>query len=285
LLKARYDEQTDFLYILRQYNSAHAIKIAENPSYAGFVSYHTQLVYDIGYDLYSTFGTEWGERRSQEAIAEKIREELIIEIQKIVGGKPVPITPAAEQLFREESDRKNHEEYGSQSEALDWFYRRKAKTYIPPMHSYKILTEHIIRFINDHDAFIAEEAQAYINKNARGINLRLWEIGLSQKAYEALEDTPGEHHLRRAIAECLGDAKKVTISLLKEGRQFEGKITTDTLRISNNTYYSGYRLDAADRKQFEKMFGRSASIYARDIERITYGKKILYEKSAVQMPA
>ena len=41
-------------------------------------------------------------------------------------------------------------------------------------------------------------------------------------------------------------------------------------------------LDAADRQEFERLFGRGANYCAEDITRITYGKKTLYEAPPIQ---
>ena len=126
---------------------------------------------------------------------------------------------------------------------------------------------------------MANAAKDYIAQEAKSINLRLWMMSKTQARYEELVKTPGEHHLRRKIAECLSEEKTVTLYLLKEEKSFVGKINAKTLCNWNSSYYSSYSLEAPDRRAFEKTFGRNAEIRVGDIQKITYGKKVLYEQN------
>ena len=45
----------------------------------------------------------------------------------------------------------------------------------------------------------------------------------------------------------------------------------------HRNYYSAYHIQARDRQEFQDMFGRHADYDAKDIIRITYGRKTIYE--------
>lgn len=221
-----------------------------------------------------------GSGEALEDIIKRMGAAVSSAVQRTIDSKPVPITADAEKIWNEEKDRADHIQHYAKEEARRWFFSRAPVSCYRPQVAYNhATTDQVIRFINNPDSFIAEEAEQYVVRHARNINFRLWAIGVTRKEYEALESMPGEHHTIRAIADSLSNGeKKVTIHLLKDGQRFEGKIKADALRRSDGYSYYDLNLDATDRKRFIEAFGRSARILPNDIIKITYGKKTLYEK-------
>ena len=46
----------------------------------------------------------------------------------------------------------------------------------------------------------------------------------------------------------------------------------------DNSYYSPWRMDALSRYNLEERFGRNTEVYPDDVVKITYGRKVLYER-------
>ena len=278
LVKCKYDDDTDFVYFILGYEDS-GLQIGKDAQYIGLVSYKTSRFYGDYYSLREMLD----DTESVESIRQRMDADIPAAVRQLVDGKPVPVTDAADTIWNEEKRRLDHEQYYAPDQARKWFFSRiVADQYEPDMRYKNADTKKVIRFINDHDAFVAEESQAYVVKHAREINFELWEFEETRRQYEALESTPGILHLYRAIAESLtSDMKKVTIHLLKDGKTFAGKIEASALRRGDGCHYSDYSLEAADRRRFTEMFGRSAYINAEDIREITYGKKTLYERKDI----
>ena len=98
-----------------------------------------------------------------------------------------------------------------------------------------------------------------------------------------MQDTENPIHRMKAITEALkaSGAKTVTVTVEKDGMELTFKTAANSLTGHRN-YYSTYDIPAQDRREFERLFGRSANYSAEDIIRITYGKKTLYEAPPIQ---
>ena len=276
LVKCKYDDDTDFVYFILGYEDS-GLQIGKDADCIGLVSYKTKCFYPDHWALREVIG----DTENLESIRQRMGADVSAAVLQLVDGKPVPVTDTADTIWDEEKRRQDHEQYYAQEKARKWFFSRTVTDkYEPDIRYESTLTHPVIRFINNHDAFVAEESQAYVVKHAREINFELWALEETRRQYEALESTPGTLHLYRAIAESpTSDMKKVTIHLLKDGKTFAGKIEASALRRGDGYHYSDYSLEAADRRQFTEMFGRSAYINAEDIQKITYGKKTLYERN------
>lgn len=281
IIKVSYDNDTDFLFLFSSYSSDDALSFRNKPSYAGFISYKTSKLYDCDDIIVRLIGAPMACRTSLSDLRDQMVEAVAVRVQKEVNNNPVPITvqpiPTGWDL-KDQKWRDEHIEYGATNEAKRWFYYGESKTrFVPSINYDNLPTQKVIRFINDKDAFVLEETQSYIYREALWINSRLWANEETRVRYEEMERTPGDHHVRRNIAKSLQNGEvKVTIHLVKERQSFVGKIEASTLRHMEECSYSTYDLDAKDRERFFAMFGRSASIFPKDIERITHGKSTLY---------
>lgn len=109
-------------------------------------------------------------------------------------------------------------------------------------------------------------------------NDALWE------EYQAIAQDPDNHlHRVKAISDAIktSGAKTVTVTVQKNGEELSFRTGTTPLMGHHNSYNTSH-IAAADRREFERLFGRHASYTAEDITRITYGKKTLYEAAPIQ---
>ena len=98
-----------------------------------------------------------------------------------------------------------------------------------------------------------------------------------------VQNTDSPLHRVKAISEAIktSGAKTVTVTVQKNGEELSFRTGTTPLRGRYNSYSTSH-IAAADRQEFERLFGRSANYCAEDITRITYGKKTLYETPPIQ---
>ena len=68
-----------------------------------------------------------------------------------------------------------------------------------------------------------------------------------------------------------------TVTIHKDGQDFTFKTEASVLRRDCTNTYGTWYIVAADRREFERRFGRSAEYAPGEIVRITYARKVLYE--------
>ena len=103
--------------------------------------------------------------------------------------------------------------------------------------------------------------------------------------YQALvQDTGNPLHRVKAISEAIkaSGAKTVPVTVQRDGEALSFRTGTTPLRGRYNSY-SASHIGIADRREFERLFGRYADYHAEEITKITYGRHTIYEAPAVQI--
>lgn len=136
-----------------------------------------------------------------------------------------------------------------------------------------------LAYLRDPDGFIQTEADQHIKSRSETFLLQFMKNDALLTEYQALvQDTGSPLHRMKAITEAVSScgAKMVTVTVQKAGEQLTFKTEADQLKGYRNNY-STYRIPAADRREFERLFGRYADYTAEDIVKITYGRNTIYE--------
>lgn len=274
LLKSRYDDETDFLFLMQSYYTAEPHELGRNAEYAGVYSHVLHQIADANYHLRELCADEY----TRSSVMKRFADAVTGKIVELVNSAPVPMEADAETDVSAEREREYFVKYGADKEAMTCFYKGCAPSYMPYIDDRKEPeAASFVHILNHFDDAVNEYAVQYVKDNAQGISNRLWEIALVTERLQILTETPGEHHLRRRIAQSIGDQKMVRINIARDGKELCCKIEAAVLKNadSGDSYFT-YRMDAPSRSAFEKTFGRSANLYAHDITRITYGKNVLY---------
>lgn len=273
LLRSRYDDETDFLYLLSQYGNEDAHHYDASPTYAGIFSHVKDVLVAASYDLRDLCDERWRASAILENFAEQVKKRVL----ELTDGKPVPVTKDADEIH---FDKEYFLRYEADQRARDFFYSGQSVSYMPCIQMGRPNTRDFIRMVNHPEEAAAQYAEAYVRKNANAINNGLWRAEIVAEKLNKLKKTPGDHHLRLRIAQALTTQKMVRIDVDKEGKQLSLRIAADVLKRANDTDYALWHLDAQSRDLFESTYGRSARLFASDIARITYSRVTLYEKAA-----
>ena len=70
----------------------------------------------------------------------------------------------------------------------------------------------------------------------------------------------------------------VNVTICKEGKEMTFKYEARYLRYDCGRCYSTWNMPTSSRWQFDDLYGKGAELYPTDITRITYGRKVIYEK-------
>ena len=183
-------------------------------------------------------------------------------------------------------DLQYYQDYGAKETVICQIFANQAPD--GQFHSDYILNElpeaAFMAWLQDPEGFIETEAEQYIKINQEKFLLQFLKDDALLAEYQALmQDTENPIHRMKAITEALkaSGAKTVTVTVEKDGKELTFKTAANSLTGHRN-YYSTYDIPAQDRREFERLFGRSANYSAEDIIRITYGKKTLYEAPPIQ---
>ena len=276
LIRVPLDDETDVLYLLSGYGDT-PVLLNGNAEYAGVYSRLRDELHNVGYDLREAVEDRYAtDRESTVKLIEIRASRLVVEM---VGSGPVEVTDESEGVNYDED---YYMKYVLDKEATQHFYARTEPVFNPVVRIRDITATQYAQAINHPEEAARYWAARYIARQARYINLRLWEVPLAKQKLAELEATKGEHHLRRVIAESIGDEKTVRVDVERDGTALTVRMEASELKRADSNYYASWHMDAPSRKAFTEAFGRSADLHARDIVRIAYAKRVLYERNAKQ---
>ncbi len=140
--------------------------------------------------------------------------------------------------------------------------------------------DNYFQYILDHDGFVDNEAEKYIEENQEDMLSQFLESDVLKLELRNIIDNPDStlHRIKeimKAVSE--SGAKTVNVTVLKNSQEFTFKTEAGTLTRDPGNHYSTWYIAAADRHEFEKTFGRSADYTPDEITQITYGRNTLYE--------
>ena len=276
LIKSAFDAETDFLYLLEGYYENDPHKTGDSAAYAGVYSHVRREYFDIPYVLRD----RTDENKSIEAVLSEFSHAVYARIAEMVHDAPVPVTEEAEEI---RDEREYYQKYALPREARECFFGdAKRLHYQPHYHVSDPSTAEIAAILNHFEDAVNARAKAFIRKKAREINERLWQIGLLREEVARMEATPGEYHARRAIMRSVAgqNMKTVNLEIQKGDESTIIKIEASALRCIDDSYYSPWRMDAPSRYKLVERFGKNTDVYPDDIVKITYGRKVLYERKA-----
>mgnify|MGYP006867954176 CR=1 FL=1 len=277
LIKSAFDVETDFLYLLEGYYENDPHKAGDSAAYAGVYSHVRREYFDIPYALRDRAD----ENKSIEEVLTEFSRAVSARIAAMVHDAPVPVTEEAEEI---RDEREYYQKYALPREARECFFGdAKRLHYQANYYVSDPSTAEIAAILNHFEDAVNASAKDFIRKKARAINERLWETGLLREEVARMEATPGEYHARRAIMRSIAgqNMKTVNLEIQKGDESTIIKIEALALRCMDDSYYSPWRMDAPSRYKLVERFGRNTEVYPDDVVKITYGRKVLYERNAV----
>lgn len=137
-----------------------------------------------------------------------------------------------------------------------------------------------IAWLQDPEAFVKAEAGRYIENRQETILLAFLKNDALLAEYQTLvQDAGNQIHKMKAITGavrlCGGKMVTVMVTVRKDDVELTFKTSACALMGYKNSY-STYDIPAADRREFERVFGRYASYTAEDITPVTYGTWTIY---------
>lgn len=285
-------EALDLIYVKEIWGDPANLERRQRPEYVGIFSHIDQTMYDVhwaGYVLNPARlidSSSYTGDKMLNAFEEKLKTKIWNIISDPTSDFPVktladvtdPALISSYESFLENS----LEEKAIQS----FVYGKKCEFFLTRDLYWEDST--ICRYITDPDLLVSETVEELIRKKAEHYYLQYLEItAIEQKIEEIAKDPTHPAQVAKKIKEAIEEyrskkeIKTVTIVLLdKEQEEVSFKIETDTLIRHLIAGFDEWSLaDSKNRQLFaDRMADPKGYYYAKDVVRVTFGKKVLYER-------
>lgn len=265
----------DILYMY-MYMSEGKIPLHREPEYQGLYKRDTKELYDVGYDLHEVIvDTDIIGHGSA-----NIRDEIEDMVRKLVEEKvatyittitDIKLTKEQRESIREDAWDIAKDKYLKDEEA-----GREYECGFTEEH----YVEHLMDFITDKEATARMIAEEHHEKNKDRIPEKIIRQRYVREELAKFNNGEDKHYLamKQIIKGIPNTCKSVNVTVEKDGAELTFKYEARHMRHDCGMHYYAWNIPAPERRQFEEMFGRHADFGPLDIKRITYGKKVLYEK-------
>jgi len=285
LLRAPKNDDFDYLYCQRNYNGD-GIERDEKFDYAGIYCKRDGCIYDGQYDIRVLGETlEDMIRLGAERMLNRLQEDVRGAVEATIGNDRENLRVKELTSEKEKEDLYFFVTCSAASRARDLYLSGADDVtyrcpYIPPQWTEDSLLEHIL----DPQGYAAREAAAYIDNHQDDILIAFMQNSAVAAEYAALMGNPRHpaHRVKR-IMEAMEatPAKTVRVTICKDDVEFTFKTEATEFRRDCDRHYWTHYIAAADRREFERLFGSNADYGPEDILRIEYGHAVLYEAQEV----
>lgn len=265
----------DIIYVYGNITDG-VIPLHDDPEYQGLYRRETGQFYDMQYRTRRLVGDGKYKELECSALYEEFESRVREQVEEMVAEF--------------ESDIKLDDKTKSQQESQKYYAGERArKIYLQDIstdftYQCEYETDNfkniLMQYILDSETAVKETAKAYLADNEDKIRVEIVRNLMTQQRVQKLET--GEDKLLTAMKNIIqsipSEYKTVNVTTVIDGKELTFKYDASCLRRDCNRYYSSWNIPAKDRTQFELLYGRSADFKPTDITRITYGKRVLYEK-------
>ena len=265
----------DILYMYRYIRDG-KLPLNREPEYQGLYKRDTKELYDVGYDLHDVIKdldiVAHGSANIQEEIEAMVRRFVEEKVATYIAGiKDTAYTEEERKSFREDAWEKAKKKYLNDEEA--------GEDYECGFHEEHYI-EHLMDFITDKVKTAKVIAEEHHEKHRE----RIPEKVVTQRYVreELAKFNNGEYEnytaMKQIIRSIPEKSQTVNVTICKEGKEMTFKYEARYLRYDCGRCYSTWNMPTSSRWQFDDLYGKDAEIYPTDITRITYGRKVIYEK-------
>ena len=273
--KNRLPNGLDILYMYR-YPSEDGIAVNAEPEYQGLCKRDTGELYDVGYETFEilkeTNQVAYGSANITEDLEERVRTLVEGMVSKYISSiSENDITEDRRKILEDQAWGIAKKRY-LEDITTDNEYQCD--------YSVKEYYKHLVEFILNKDKVASEIAEQYHEKNKEDIREEV--IRNRYIIAEGEKFNNGEYYdytaMKRIIHSIPEKSQSVNVTICKDGKEMTFKYDARFLRHDCGRCYSTWNMPCLARGTFEDLYGRGAELYPTDITKITYGRKVIYEK-------
>ena len=276
-VRYRYNEDLDLIIRMEATKDGH-LKLGTDMKCEGVWSRKTKELYYEGFKLQEYIRDYIKPENSHSSIYEDINESVKEKVEELI--RPYEDSIEIEKLSKEEIS--SQEYYAGHTARKQYLMGCDCENKYECEYEVDSIQSKVLRYITDRDALITELAKQYIEENKDTIRndiirAKLTEIELARLLKEA------DIHLktmRDIIASVPQDCKTVNVTTVIDGKELTFKSEASQLRRDCEKHYSKWYIPSSDRSLFDVTYGHMTDFRPEDITKITYSRKVLYERKA-----
>lgn len=283
LIRVEKSPDFEYLFCQRQYNQKELTR-DNSFKYVGIYCRKDGLLYDAEYDLINMEEKpEELRNRSEEVLWRQLKAAVRKKVEAAIDNDRSNLTITEVK----DSSLLSRLEYAFKYTAKETARKHFLDTvdFEPPAFKCRYdpdrwTEDMLLSCILDPEGYADKEAAAYIAANQEDMLFDFLYNDAVLREYQAiLADMENPVHIVKKIMEAMRttSAKTVMVTVCKEGTKFTFKMEAAELRRDCTSNYHAWNIVAADRREFEAMFGKHIDFYPQEITRITYARNVLYE--------
>lgn len=280
-----------YIYINRSYNRSNStsLEFGGKFEFAGVYNKRDGEFYFCSYELSNLLGDEYNASEFDDApMQAKIASLINSKVMELIDNDVKNLEKYTDNSTYHwlERDLEYIKEYGCKDRTVENIIAGKTIEDIVVAYDMKpdrISSRAMIEYLIKGEEFILDRAIREIEGNYKQLQYQFEKNEIVKKEMvEILNDAEHPVHYTKRVMEAMltGDYKTVNVTVTKEdGNTCTFKTEAGCLYYDNTfSYYSSYNIVAKDRSKFYEAFGKHADYRVKEIEKITYGKKVLYTK-------
>lgn len=275
----------DYLFCQRRYREEGLLRDSAF-KYAGIYCKRDGLLYDAQYEL-KGIEHELGTMADKSApfLLEQLKKAVRQKVETVIGNDPANLSITE----LTDKDILTRMEYACKHYAKEEARRRYLDTvdFEPPVfccgyEPERWTEDSLLAYILDTESYAQKETADYIAAKQEDMLYSFLYNAAVLREYQAIKaDTENPVHTVKKIMAAMQttSAKTVNVTICKDGIEFTFKTEAHVLRGDCQSYYNTWCMTAADRREFEQLYGRSTDYYPQEILKITYARSVLYQKA------
>ena len=276
-LRHRYNDELDLILTMNATKDGH-LNLKDEIKCEGIWSRKTKELYYEGYKLGSYLKEYIKPENAHSRIFDDIGESVKRKVEELV--KPYEDNLKLQDISEEDVNSQIH--YATTNARKQYLNGIECENRYECDYSINNVQSMVIRYITDRDALICELGKQYLEEYKEEIKMQIIRAKLTDKELQKLNEGADLHlkTMREIICAVPQDCKTVNVTTVIDGTELTFKTEAHQLRMDCGEHYSTWNIQATYRALYEAAYGRYRDYRPEDITKITYGKKVLYERKA-----
>jgi len=275
------NESFDYLYAQRRYQEA-GIERRNDFDYAGLYCKQDGRLYDDRFGLQALTDDVI---QSTEELREQLKQAVRRTVERQISNDRRNLQISELSTERERKELAYYQKYSAVGEARkiyldDTFDDGNCTSFCCGYTPDRWTEDSLLGYILNPARYAETEAETYMGSHQEEMLIHFLCMDAVAAAYAAILENPLApiHKVKRIMAAVKASpAKMVTVTICKDGIEFTFKTEAHEFRRDYTGVYSRWNIAAPDRREFERLFGRTADYGPDDILRITYARAVLYQ--------
>jgi hypothetical protein len=277
----------DYLYCQRNFCGT-GIERDVKFEYAGIYYKIDGLIFDVHYNIRGLMPVDDDyETRSLESLAKRLKFHVCRSVEKMVGNDRNNLRIRKLSSEQEIKKMEDFKAYEAAKQARNVFLESSGNecdgdfsfVYNCRYSPQQWTEDSVLTYILDPDGYSDMEAMNYFDDNQEYILADFLKNDFVIAEYKELANNPqyAVHHVK-CIMQAMksSSAKMVNVTVCINNIEFTFKTEASEFRRDCTSYYSDWNIAAADRQEFQRIYGRGTHYKPEDVLRIEYSRKILY---------